>query len=60
MSGPEILGLPVVRSYKLRMNRIEFPCKESPREYGDTRFKIWPTEKNYWLTYGLSGVEMTE
>ena len=35
----------VVRSYKLRMKRIEFPSKEFPREYGGTHFKIWPTGK---------------
>jgi glycosyltransferase involved in cell wall biosynthesis len=33
----------VVRSYKLKMKRIEFPTKEVSREYGDTHFKIWPT-----------------
>lgn len=35
----------VVRSYKLKMKRIEFPTKEVSREYGDTHFKIWPTGK---------------
>lgn len=35
----------VVRSYKLKMSRIEFPTKEVSRTYGDTHFKIWPTGK---------------
>lgn len=35
----------VVRSYKLRMKRIEFPTQEISRAYGDTHFKIWPTGK---------------
>lgn len=35
----------VVRSYKLRLSRIEFPTKEFARGYGETHFKIWPTGK---------------
>ncbi|BEI34791.1 hypothetical protein PHIN6_03090 [Polynucleobacter sp. HIN6] len=35
----------VVRSYKLKFKRIEFPTKELPRGYGETHFKIWPTGK---------------
>lgn len=35
----------VVRSYKLRIKRIEFPTEEVSRHYGDTHFKIWPTGK---------------
>lgn len=35
----------VVRAYKLRIPRIEFPTKESVRDYGETHFKIWPTGK---------------
>jgi glycosyltransferase involved in cell wall biosynthesis len=35
----------VVRTYKLRMSRVEFPTAEVSREYGDTHFKIWPTGK---------------
>lgn len=35
----------VVRSYKLKLKRIEFPTKELPRGYGETHFKIWPTGK---------------
>jgi glycosyltransferase involved in cell wall biosynthesis len=35
----------VIRSYKLKLKRIEFPTKEQPRGYGDTHFKIWPTGK---------------
>jgi glycosyltransferase involved in cell wall biosynthesis len=33
----------VVRSYKLQIPRKEFPTIESPRFYGETRFKIFPT-----------------
>lgn len=35
----------VVRSYKLRISRIEFPTREISRGYGETHFKIWPTGK---------------
>jgi hypothetical protein len=35
----------VVRSYKLRLSRIEFPTQELVRGYGETHFKIWPTGK---------------
>lgn len=35
----------VVRSYKLRIPRVEFPTSEVARPYGDTHFKIWPTGK---------------
>lgn len=35
----------VVRSYKLRIARAEFPTHETAREYGQTHFKIWPTGK---------------
>lgn len=35
----------VARSYKLRMQRCEFPTKEKPREYGKSNFKFWPTGK---------------
>ncbi len=35
----------VVRAYKLKKKRIEFPSKEASREYGETHFKIWPTGK---------------
>lgn len=35
----------VVRSYKLRVPRIEFPTQEISRGYGETHFKIWPTGK---------------
>ena len=40
----------VVRSYKLRLKRMEFPTRELPRAYGETHFKIWPTGKRL-LTY---------
>lgn len=33
----------VVRSYRLRLKRAEFPVAEVPRPFGDTRFKILPT-----------------
>lgn len=35
----------VVRSYKLRLKRCEFPTREETRGYGETHFKIWPTGK---------------
>ncbi|MDR7376280.1 glycosyltransferase involved in cell wall biosynthesis [Rhodoferax ferrireducens] len=35
----------VVRSYKLRISRVEFPTQEISRGYGETHFKIWPTGK---------------
>lgn len=40
----------VVRSYKLRLKRAEFPTKEAPRPFGHTHFKMWPTGKKL-LTY---------
>lgn len=33
----------VVRSYRLRLKRTEFPVSEIERPFGDTRFKILPT-----------------
>ena len=35
----------VVRSYRLRTRRTEFPTREVARGYGETRFCIWPTGK---------------
>ena len=35
----------VVRAYKFRIKRIEFPTRELSRGYGETHFKIWPTGK---------------
>jgi glycosyltransferase involved in cell wall biosynthesis len=35
----------VVRAYKLRIKRAEFPITEIARNYGETHFKIWPTGK---------------
>lgn len=35
----------VVRAYKLRIPRVEFPTMEISRGYGETHFKIWPTGK---------------
>lgn len=49
----------VVRSYKLRLSRIEFPTTEVSREYGDTHFKIWPTGKRLlaYLWFELRRIE---
>src|SRR5205807_172677 len=33
----------VVRAYRLRLRRVEFPIAEAPRLVGETRFKAWPT-----------------
>jgi len=35
----------VVRSYKLRLKRCEFPTTEIPRPHGTSHFKFWPTGK---------------
>lgn len=35
----------VVRAYRLRLRRIEFPVAEKPRPSGETHFKAWPTGK---------------
>jgi len=35
----------VVRAYKLRIPRTEFPTSEVARGYGETHFKMWPTGK---------------
>ena len=35
----------VVRAYKLKLRRAEFPTIELARGYGETRFKMWPTGK---------------
>lgn len=35
----------VVRAYKLRLQRCEFPTSETKRVHGTTHFKIWPTGK---------------
>jgi glycosyltransferase involved in cell wall biosynthesis len=35
----------VVRAYKLRIKRAEFPSAEKSRNYGVTHFKFWPTGK---------------
>ncbi len=35
----------VVRAYRLRLKRIEFPVKELARLHGKTHFKAWPTGK---------------
>jgi glycosyltransferase involved in cell wall biosynthesis len=33
----------VVRAYRFKLRRIEFPVVEGPRLHGKTRFKTWPT-----------------
>lgn len=35
----------VVRAYKLRISRAEFPTRELGRGYGETRFHFWATGK---------------
>lgn len=49
----------VVRAYKLRIKRTEFPTSEVSRHYGDTHFKIWPTGKKLlaylWFELGRNG-----
>jgi len=35
----------VIRAYKLRLSRCEFPTIETARLHGATHFKIWPTGK---------------
>jgi glycosyltransferase involved in cell wall biosynthesis len=39
----------VVRSYKLKMTRTEFPTHETKRSYGETNFKLIPTSKKLFL-----------
>lgn len=43
----------VIRSYRLKLKRAEFPVNEIARPFGDTRFKIVPTAskllKYLWL-----------
>ncbi len=33
----------VVRAYRLRLKRAEFPITETPRQFGETHFKVLPT-----------------
>jgi hypothetical protein len=35
----------VVRAYRLRLRRIEFPVREVGRPHGETKFPVWPTGK---------------
>jgi hypothetical protein len=35
----------VVRSYRKRLRRCEFPIREAPRLSGETHFKAWSTGK---------------
>ena len=35
----------VVRAYRYKLRRAEFPVVEKPRPSGDTHFKAWPTGK---------------
>lgn len=45
----------VVRAYRLRLKRMEFPIVEIPRKFGETHFKILPTSikllKYLWLEW---------
>lgn len=41
-----------VRSYRLRLSRIEIPVTEVKRTLGTTRFKIWPTGKKLLMFLG--------
>jgi hypothetical protein len=45
----------VIRSYRLKLKRAEFPVSEVARPFGDTRFKILPTAKKLleylWLEW---------
>lgn len=51
----------VVRAYKLRMRRAEFPTREIARGYGVTHFEIWPTGKKLlaYLWFELRRKEVT-
>jgi glycosyltransferase involved in cell wall biosynthesis len=40
----------VIRAYKFKISRTEFPTTETARQHGSTKFKIWPTGK-LLLTY---------
>lgn len=46
----------VIRAYKLRLKRVEFPTVEVPRPYGQTHFKFWSTGKKLlaYLLYEIS------
>jgi glycosyltransferase involved in cell wall biosynthesis len=49
----------VVRAYKLKIKRTEFPIIETARKHGDTHFKIWPTGKKFlaYLWYEIHRVD---
>ena len=46
----------VVRSYRLKIPRIEFPTSERPRPYGESHFGTWPTGRKLmaYLWYELN------
>jgi glycosyltransferase involved in cell wall biosynthesis len=54
----------VVRSYKLRIKRMEFPTSEVSRRFGHTRFTFWPTGKKLlaylWFEIRRNDALMTE
>jgi glycosyltransferase involved in cell wall biosynthesis len=54
--GPSVDLEMVVRSYRLRFPRIEFPVQEGPRLHGETHFKVWPTGRALlkYLRYELT------
>ncbi len=39
----------VLRSYRKRLKRIEFPVHEKPRFYGETHFKAWPAGRRHLM-----------
>ena len=49
----------VICSYRLRLKRAEFPTCETPRPFGRTRFKIFPTSiklgKYLWREFWRAG-----
>lgn len=49
----------VVRSYKLRLQRCEFPTRERARDYGNTSFRFWPTGRRLlsYLWFELNRID---
>jgi glycosyltransferase involved in cell wall biosynthesis len=39
----------VIRAYRLRLKRTEFPVKETQRQSGQTHFPLWPTAKRLFV-----------
>jgi hypothetical protein len=52
----------VVRSYRFRLQRAEFPTKEVSRSLGQTHFRILPTGLKLlrYLTWELFGRERSQ